>query len=345
MFLLDEKIFILATQLGDKNTKTDRKIIMKNNRPAIHYFIAGAFTVITLLIIAIIIYMADGTTAAGSAKSEDFPQGYRIVSPEIPDYLEFAGERIPTENFEVYERIDREFLANTYWHSATLLAIKRANRWFPVIEPILKKNKIPDDFKYLAVAESNLENVISPAGATGFWQFMKPAGEKYGLEINNLVDERYHVEKSTEAACKYLNDSYEMFGSWISAAASYNMGQENTTEQRDRQKTTNYFNLVLNSETSRFVARIVSLKYILQNPEKYGFDIKEEDLYKPLEYYEVALDSSVNHFADYASSYGVNYFILKMYNPWLRDNYLKNRSRKVYTIKLPIEGSIEIIKD
>jgi membrane-bound lytic murein transglycosylase D len=318
---------------------------MKNKRPHIYYFFTGVISASAILFVFIILYFINNTATASNLTGEDFPQGYKIVSPEIPDYLEFSGERIPTENFEVYERMDREFLANTYWHSATILAIKRANRWFPVIEPILKKNNIPDDFKYLSIAESNLENVVSPAGATGFWQFMEAAGEKYGLEINDLVDERYNVEKSTEAACKYLKDSYDMFGSWISAAASYNMGQENTTLQRERQKATNYFNLVLNSETSRFVARIVSLKYILQDPEKYGFDIKGEDLYKPLSYYETTLDSSVTNFPDYAKSYGINYFILKMYNPWLRDNYLKNKSRKVYTIKLPKEGSIEIIKE
>ena len=327
------------------NTQNAWNKDMKNKRPHIYYFFTGVISASAILLVFIILYFINNTATASNQTGEDFPQGYKVVSPEIPSYLEFAGERIPTENFEVYERMDREFLANTYWHSATVLAIKRANRWFPVIEPILKKNNIPDDFKYLSIAESNLENVISPAGATGFWQFMKPAGEKYGLEINDLVDERYHVEKSTEAACKYLKDSYDMFGSWISAAASYNMGQENTTLQRERQKATNYFNLVLNSETSRFVARIVSLKYILQNPEKYGFDIKEEDLYKPLEHYNITLDSSVTDFADYAKSYRINYFILKMYNPWLRDNYLTNRSKKVYTIKLPMEGSIEIIKD
>jgi len=318
---------------------------MKNKRPHIYYFFTGVISASAILFVFIILYFINNTATASNLTGEDFPQGYKIVSPEIPDYLEFSGERIPTENFEVYERMDREFLANTYWHSATILAIKRANRWFPVIEPILKKNNIPDDFKYLSIAESNLENVVSPAGATGFWQFMEAAGEKYGLEINDLVDERYNVEKSTEAACKYLKDSYDMFGSWISAAASYNMGQENTTLQRERQKATNYFNLVLNSETSRFVARIVSLKYILQDPEKYGFDIKGEDLYKPLSYYGTTLDTSVTNFPDYAKSYGINYFILKMYNPWLRDNYLKNKSRKVYTIKLPKEGSIEIIKE
>ncbi len=318
---------------------------MKNNKSSFYYFFLGIIVTLGLVILSITLFFADNTTNANSNPDENFPQGYRIVSPELPNYLEFAGEKIPTENFEVLERMEREFLSNTYWHSATILAIKRANRWFPVIEPILKKNNIPDDFKYLAVAESNLENVISPAGATGFWQFMKPAGEKYGLEINSQVDERYDVEKSTEAACKYLRDSYDMFGSWIVSAASYNMGQDGVQKQRERQKVKNYFNLVLNSETSRFVARIVSLKYILQNPEKYGFDIKTEDKYEPLDYSEVTLDSSVADLADYATSLGVNYFILKMYNPWLRDNYLSNKTKTAYTIKLPKEGSIEIIAE
>lgn len=318
---------------------------MKNVKSNLYYFFLGIIVTIGLIIFSVTLFFAGNTTSASSSPGDDFPQGYKIISPEIPTYLEFAGERIPTENFEVYERMEREFLSNTYWHSATILSIKRANRWFPIIEPILKKNNIPDDFKYLCVAESNIENVISPAGATGFWQFMKPAGEKYGLEINSQIDERYNVEKSTEAACKYLKDSYDMFGSWIVAAASYNMGNDGVSLQQERQKSKNYFNLVLNPETSRFVARIVSLKYILQNPKKYGFDIKLKDKYKTLEYSEVMLDSSVADFADYAKSLGVNYFILKMYNPWLRDNYLSNKNKKAYAIKIPNEGSIEIIKE
>lgn len=317
---------------------------MKNYKSNFYFFFLGIAITIGLGILLATLLLTDSTTNANSEPDENFPQGYKIVSPEIPNYLEFAGEKIPTENFEVYERMEREFLSNTYWHSATILAIKRANRWFPVIEPILKKNNIPDDFKYLSVAESNLDNVVSPAGATGFWQFMEEAGKKYGLEINSQVDERYDVEKSTEAACKYLRDSYIMFGNWVASAASYNMGQDGVKKQQERQKAKNYFNLVLNSETSRFVARIVALKYILQNPEKYGFDIKSQDKYKPLEYSEVTLDSSVADLADYATSLGVNYFILKMYNPWLRDNYLSNKTKSAYTIKLPREGSIEIIK-
>lgn len=317
---------------------------MKNNKPRTYLLLTGTISVFTVLITVAIIYVSNSTTV-GKAEGEEFPQGYKIVAPEVPNYLEFAGERIPIGNFEVFERMDREFISNTYYHSATILALKRAARWFPVIEPILKKNNLPDDFKYLCVAESNMDNVVSPAGASGFWQFMKPAGEKYGLEINSLVDERYDVWKSTEAACKYLNDSYELFGSWILAAASYNMGTDGVELQMERQKAKDYFNLVLNSETSRFVARIIAIKYILQNPEVYGFDIKEDEKYKPLEYYEVKLDSSVSDFPDYAKSLGINYFILKMYNPWLRDNYLKNTSKKVYTIKIPTAGSIEIIKD
>lgn len=318
---------------------------MKNNKSNLYFFFLGITVTIGLGFLLITFFLSDNTANASSNPDENFPQDYRIISPGIPTYLEFAGERIPTENFEVYERMEREFLSNTYWHSATILAIKRANRWFPIIEPILKKNNIPDDFKYLSVAESNLENVVSPAGATGFWQFMKETGEKYGLEINSQVDERYHVEKSTEAACKYLLDSYNIFGSWITSAASYNMGQDGVKKQQERQKAKNYFNLVLNSETSRFVARIVSLKYILQNPEKYGFDIKENEKYKPLEFSEVILDSSVADLADYAASLNVNYFVLKMYNPWLRDNYLNNKLKTAYTLKLPSEGSLEIIED
>ncbi|GJQ41814.1 MAG: murein transglycosylase [Ignavibacteriaceae bacterium] len=318
---------------------------MKDNKSNLYFISLGILITIGILFIITVLLLTENKTIANGNPDENFPQGYRIVSPEIPTYLEFAGEEIPTDNFEVYERMEREFLSNTYWHSATILAIKRAGRWFPVIEPILKKNNIPDDFKYLCVAESNMENVVSPAGATGFWQFMKEAGTKYGLEINSLVDERYHVEKSTEAACKYLLDSYNMFGSWITSAASYNMGQDGVKNQQERQKAKNYFNLVLNSETSRFVARIVSLKYILQNPEKYGFDIKDKEKYKPLEYTEIILDSSVTDLADYAKGLGINYFILKMFNPWLRDNYLNNKSGMKYSIKLPSEGSIEIIND
>lgn len=318
--------------------------MINNNKSKTKKSVAYFFLLIITSFFGLLFLFSSIFFTTTNSSEGDYPQGYRIVSPPMPEYMEFAGERIPIENFEVFERMEREFISNTYFHSATILAIKRANRWFPLIEPILKKNNIPDDFKYLCVAESNLENVISPAGATGFWQFMEAAGEKYGLEINGQIDERYHVEKSTEAACKYLQDSYNLFGSWINAAGSYNMGQEGMQMQRERQKASNYFNLVLNAETTRFVGRIVALKYILQDPEKYGFDLKEDDLYQPLKFNEVTLDSSVTDFADYAALFGLNYKILKLYNPWLRDNYLTNNSGKKYKIKIPDPGSIIIIK-
>ena len=274
-----------------------------------------------------------------------FPQNYKVVSPFIPEQLTFCGESIPLENIDVRERIEREFIVQTYYHSASILYLKRINRWFPKIEKILKEKGVPDDFKYLAVAESGLDNVVSPAGATGFWQFMKSSGKKHGLIINKEVDERYNFEKATYAACDYILEAKEKFGTWTLAAASYNKGLNGISKQLDRQKATNYFNLVLNSETSRYIPRIIALKYVMTNPNLYGFDIKDNQLYKPYSTYKVKLDSSVAHFADYAKLNDVNYKTLKLFNPWLRDNYLSNKSKKRYFITLPKEGSFYIIPD
>ena len=183
---------------------------MSKRKSATYYFLAGMLTVIGLLFVTANLFFTSNPNAVVDDNSDgSFPQDYKIISPKIPESISIFGEVVPLENFEVYERVDRELLVNTYWHSATILAIKRAARWFPVIEPILKQNNIPDDFKYLAVVESNLENVVSPAGATGYWQFIKSAAKQYGLEVNDEVDERYHIEKSTEAACKYLKYSLQ----------------------------------------------------------------------------------------------------------------------------------------
>jgi len=268
-----------------------------------------------------------------------------VISPEVPDTVYFAGKRIPIENSDVWERIDREIIVNSYWHSSTILFIKRANRWFPVIEEILRKNNIPDDFKYIALVESNLTNVISPAGATGYWQFMKAAGKKYGLEINDMIDERYHLEKSTEAACKYFTDSYLEFGDWLLAAASYNMGVEGVKNQLERQKANSYFNLLLNDETSRYIPRAIATKIIMENAEKYGFFIDEDELYQPYKFVEIPVDREVAHWSDFAANYGISYRILKILNPWLRDNYLKNKTKKEYLIKIPVEGSLTIVEE
>lgn len=302
-----------------------------------------------LLVIVVFILSSFGpqqdTGSTVQEESSNFPQNYKIVTPAIPSEISFCGEQVPLDNFEVYERVEREFIVNTYWHSLTILTLKRANRWFPVIEQILKKNNIPDDFKYLSVTESTLLNVTSPANAVGYWQFLKSAATEYGLEVNSEIDERYHVEKSTEAACKYLQKAYDIYGSWTMAAASYNMGMSGINEQLGRQKTNNYYNLVLGEETSRYVPRILATKIMMQNPKEYGFDIKEDKLYPPLETYIVNVDSSVKSWADFAKSFGLNYKIIKLYNPWLRENYLTNKYKKSYQIQLPIEGSISVIPE
>jgi hypothetical protein len=219
-----------------------------------------------------------------------------------------------------------------------MLLLKRANRYFPEIESILRKNGVPEDLKYMAVAESDLTNAVSPEQAVGFWQFVNSAARENGLEVNREVDERYHFKKSTQAACSFLKDSYGRYGSWTMAAASYNMGRAGLNEQIERQKTDNYYDLLLNEETARFIYRILALKLILSDPESYGFYIKPEDLYPEIPTYEVTIDGTVEDFADFASKYNINYKLLKMFNPWLRDNKLVNSTGKTYYIEIPRDG-------
>jgi hypothetical protein len=296
----------------------------------------------TVLVFLVIFYYIKSEKALRQTPVIITENERRIYSPPIPEKLEFCGERVPLEDFDVRERIDREFLVNTYWHSATLLYLKRANRWFPVIEKILKKNSIPEDFKYMSVAESGIINSVSPDGATGFWQLMEPAAKKYGLEINKEIDERYNIEKSTQAACDYLKEAYSKFGNWTLVAAAYNMGIDGIEKQIERQKTKNYYNMFLNEETYRFVSRIVTLKEIFNEPNKYGFYYSDYDLYPNIETYTVTVNYSINDFADFAKQYGINYKILKIFNPWLRESYLKNKTRKTYLIKIPKSGEITL---
>lgn len=264
---------------------------------------------------------------------------YQVTVADLPKEVTFASNNVPVENIDVAEKLDREFMVNTFWHSQTLLLIKRANRWFPVIEPILKKNNIPDDFKYLAVIESGLDNVTSPSGAKGFWQFMKPTATGYNLEVSDDVDERYHLEKSTEAACKYLNSAYDIFNDWTLAAASYNMGKTGLQNKLDEQKVTNYYDLLLNIETGRYVYRIVAAKYILSNPKKYGFNLENKNLYPPYQTYSIAIDTTINNLVDFALKNKSNYKTLKLLNPWLRSNQLNASKSKNYTILLPNPNS------
>jgi len=258
-------------------------------------------------------------------------------SVHIPESVSFAGEPMPLERFDVSESLDRELLSNAYFHSQTIRYIKLAPRYFSIIEPILKEKGIPDDFKYLAVAESGFNpRAVSSAKAIGFWQFMKGTAQDYGLEVNALVDERYHIEKSTYAACEYLLDSYEKFESWTLVAASYNRGMTGVQKQMTRQKADDYYDLLLVSETARYVFRIVALKLILENPGQYNFVISNEEKYKTVKTKEVEISGKVENFADFAIKHGITYKLLKDFNPWLRDNYLSNAKGKKYLIKIPV---------
>ncbi len=276
-----------------------------------------------------------GAAVSVEAKENSLPQVIRSIDISAQKHA-FAGEDIPADNFDAIERLDRELAVNSYYHSSTILNIKRVNRFFPVIERILEENSIPDDFKYLAVAESGLQNVASPAGAKGYWQFLKSVGQQYGLEINGEVDERYHLEKSTQAACELLNDNYKQLGSWTLVAAAYNMGINRLKRLMEQQKANSYYELNVNEETSRYVFRIMAIKEILSDPVKFGFQIEEDQLYEPLDNYTVVeVNGPVSSWGEFALAHRTNYRILKVYNPWLIDSNLTNTARKTYKIRIP----------
>lgn len=296
---------------------------------------------VTALGVVGFILLNSSTTAESSEPNDQyvkyFNEHYKIFAIDIPDSFAFAGEQMPLHVSDVRERFDRELMVNTYWQSQSLLMFKRANRWFPVIEPILAEEGVPDDFKYLAVAESGLSNVVSPAKAAGFWQFLKGTAGNYGLEVREGVDERYNVHAATRAACKYLKEAHERYGSWTLAAAAYNYGQGNVNGQLRRQKADNYYDLLLNEETARYVFRLSAMKEILEHPGKYGFHFRPEDLYRPYKTESVTIDSSITDMAAFARSFDINYKNFKILNPWLRDDHLKNSRSKVYTILIPAE--------
>ena len=263
---------------------------------------------------------------------------YRIYSPVLPDTLKFAGEKVPLDVYYVREGLDREILSNMYWHTNTILNMKRAYRYFPVIEPILKRHNIPDDFKYLCVIESNLMNVTSPAKAQGYWQFIKATGKKYGLEISEEIDMRNSLEASTEAACKFLKALYNQFGSWTLAAAAYNCGENGLQRQLNLQEVDNYYDLRLNSETARYVYRIMAMKLIMQNPQDYGFHLRYKDMYPQLPYRTAELKGQNIDLYQFAKEHNTTYKMLREMNPWIITNKLTNKANKTYTVRLPIEN-------
>lgn len=264
------------------------------------------------------------------------PEVYsKTVSPEIPEKVTFCGEEVPLGRFDMHERFDRELTTFSYLHATTMLLIKRANRYFPIIEPILKANGIPDDFKYLAVIESNLDpKAVSPAKAVGLWQFMPATGKQYGLSITPTVDERRHVEKSTVAACKYLKAAYAKYGNWTTVAASYNAGMGRISGELEKQQAADALDLWLVEETSRYVFRILAIKQIFENPYKYGFLLKAENLYKPIRYKEVKVTANIPDLAAFAKEKGVSYAVLKQFNLWLIDRKLETLG-KTYTLQIP----------
>jgi membrane-bound lytic murein transglycosylase D len=259
-----------------------------------------------------------------------------IQSYPLPENLNFAGESVPIHIPDVYERMDRELMVNAYWHSNSLLMIKRVNKYFPIIEPILKKHNVPADFKYIAVIESGLINATSPAGAKGIWQIMKATAKDFKLEVNNNVDERYHLEKTTELACKYFLEAKEKFGSWTLAAASYNSGRARIARYLSTQQADNYYDLLLGEETGRYVFRILAMKELLNNPERYGFEVPETHMYKRVVTRKLPVDTAISNLASFAKMHQVNYKELKIFNPWLLENHLNNKSRKQYYIEVPV---------
>jgi hypothetical protein len=260
---------------------------------------------------------------------------YKIYALSSPDSITFAGENVPIQFFDIKESLDRELLVNTYWQSHSLLYLKRANRYFPIIEKILRKNNIPEDFKYLALIESDLKNVVSPAGAAGIWQFLEGTAKDYGLTVNNQIDERYHLEKATQAACMYFLEAYDTFNNWTLVAASFNAGQRRIREELVSQHVDNYYNLKLNSETARYVFRIIAAKLILEDPMFYGFHTRDIDLYPPLTASKVAVNQTIPDLATFAKAFGINYKLLKLYNPWLRSSDLTVESGDVYYLSIP----------
>ena len=277
----------------------------------------------------------------GISKSRFITHGtestYKIYPISIPKKVSFAGEEIILDEDDLIERMDKEFLVNTYWQSNTILLIKKSNKYFPQIEKILIDEGVPTDFKYLALIESGLENVTSPRGAKGFWQIMKSTGKEYGLEINSNVDERYNLNLSTRLACKYLKKAKGKFGTWTLAAAAYNRGINGVQNEITKQNQSTYENILFGEETKRYVFRIIALKNIVESPESFGFYIKKEQMYKPTKYKELKVDIPINSISDFSKNLGLSYKNFKIHNPWLLENHLNNKSKKVYTILIPEE--------
>ncbi|HOT14755.1 MAG TPA: lytic transglycosylase domain-containing protein [Bacteroidales bacterium] len=299
---------------------------------------------VSIIIAGLVLLSFLGYSVVCGSSTKKVNDQYIISAAELPEALAFAGDSVPLQKFDVRESLDREIHINIYFQSQTILILKRANRFLPEIERILKEEGVPADFKYLAVAESGLTNVVSPAKAAGFWQFLKSTGQKYNLKITDEVDERYHLEKATRAACQYLKELYGMFGNWTLAAAAYNVGENRLKDILANQKVSSYYDLWLNEETARYIFRILALKLIIENPVAYGFSIPEKDLYQPLQYIELSVDSTVTDLARFALAQKSNLKMLVYFNPWIRSNSLTCKTNEKYTIRIPAPGFRESVE-
>lgn len=297
--------------------------------------------ILVFITIGISIPFLMGHTTCSVPEQQEAVQFSPVISPQIPVQVSFAGQTVCTDRYDLRERLDRELSSFCYMHSSTMLMLKRANRYFPVIEPILKVNGVPDDFKYLMTIESNLDTrARSYRGAAGLWQFMKEAGKEYGLEINNNIDERYHIEKATHAACRYLKQAYKRYGNWMSAAASYNAGMGRISSSLKAQEAETALDLWLNEETSRYMFRILAIKTIFSHPSRYGFRLTTENFYPMFTYDTDTVTTGIANLTAYAQSHGITYAQLKDANPWLRDTKLENKSGRTYVLKIPHKTSI-----
>ena len=302
----------------------------------------AAIVLASLALIGEAFIFATTRESADDVHRKALKANYHIYAPVLPDTLYFAGERVPMNIYYVRESMDRELMVNMYWHSNILLYMKRAGRFFPVIEPILKKNGVPEDFKYLCVIESGLQNVTSSAKAQGYWQFIKSTGEKYGLTVNEDIDMRNDIEAATEAACRYLKDLKQRFGSWTSAAAAYNCGEGGLSRRYKLESVNNYYDVRLNSETARYVYRILAVKQIMQHPQDYGIYIRECDLYPPIPTQNATMTGRDIDLYEYANQHNCSYKMLRELNPWLINEKIKNKEGRTFTIKLPIKKGTEM---
>lgn len=289
----------------------------------------------------ILISFLAASIVCGSVSAQIYPAQPQslatVMIPELPQNLSFAGERVPLENFDTRESLFREIFSTEFMHSRTMISLLSTKRYFPIIEPILKKNGVPSDFKYLCVAESGLNpNISSGAGAAGLWQLMPFVGKSAGMVVSADVDERFHIEKATEAACKHLKDSYDLFGSWTLAAAAYNLGNTGVKTRMAKQGTTDYYDTFLPEETMRYMFRCVAWKLVAESPERYGFKIAETDYYPAFsDYREVELNDKQIDWSAFAKSQGTTYKMLRELNHWIRDYQYSNPSGKTFIVKIP----------